>query len=166
MVLPAAVQHSQAREAPSYQQDVAQPTQQDHLRTEATNLNAQRTDLFRKKDLNGVAALYTADATYVELLPRLQVMMGRSQIQQHMSELITSKATDLVVTVTSAEMKGSGEMMVGGDYFLVVTGGKKISGHFFQVLRKEGGAWKIAMHAFARPEPVTPVEANEYNVRG
>ena len=109
---------------------------------------------------------YTADATYVELLPRLEVMKGRARIQQHFHDLMAANANDLATNVTTAEMSGDGTAIVGGDYSLGVAGGKRISGHFFQVLRQEGGTWKIAMQAFARPEPITSIEASEYHVGG
>jgi len=162
MVSPVFAQHT----GQTYNQDVTAPSQQDSLRMAATNLNHQRRELFRKKDAAGAAALYTPDAIYVELLPRLDVMRGRSQIQAHLNDIMAASVSDLIVTVTSAEMAGNGVMLVGGDYSLVVGGGKKINGHFFQTLRQDGGTWKIAMHTFARPEPVTPVEVNQYNSAG
>ena len=165
MVLPVAAQQSGQRPQ-SYQQDVSKPTEQDNLRTAATAVNAQRGELFQKKDLAGLTALYLPDATYIELLPRIQVMQGRAQIQQHLHDVMDASATDLVATVTSAQMGGNGMMKVGGDYFLVVKGGNKIYGHFFQELRQDEGTWKIAMHAFARPEPVTAIEARGYHVGG
>jgi ketosteroid isomerase-like protein len=165
MILPVAAQ--QARRAPpSYQQDVAQPTEQDNLRTVATNINAQRSELFRKKDLAGIASLYTPDATYIELLPQIQVMTGRAQVQQHLRELMTASATENVPTVTTAQLGADGQIMVGGDYYLVVGADKKVGGRFFQVLRKDGGTWKIAIHAFARTQPVTASEVSNYHVGG
>jgi ketosteroid isomerase-like protein len=164
MVMPLAAQ--QAQRAPqSYWQNVGQPTEQDNLKIVATNVNAQRSDLFGKKDLPAIAALYTQDATYIELMPQIQVMTGRDQVQQHLRELMTANATENVPTVTTAQMDGNGEIMVGGDYYLVV-GGKKVGGRFFQALRNEGGTWKIAMHAFARTQPVTTSEVSNYHVGG
>jgi ketosteroid isomerase-like protein len=164
MALP--VDAQQARRAPqSYHQDVGQPTEQDTFRTVAININAHRSDLFGKKDLPAIAALYTQDATYIELMPQIQVMTGRAQVEQHLRELMTGSATENVPTVTTAQMGGNGEIMVGGDYYLVV-GNSKIGGRFFQVLRNEGGTWKIAMHAFARAQPVTPSETSNYHVGG
>jgi ketosteroid isomerase-like protein len=165
MVLPVAAQQPGQRPQ-TYNQDMAKATDQDSLRTAATNLNAQRGELFRKKDLTGLTALYLPDATYIQLLPRVQVMQGRAEIRQHLQEIMAASATDLVPTVTTARMGGNGAMMVSGDYVLVVQGGRKIYGHFFQELRQDGGTWKIATHAFARPEPVTAREAREYNVSG
>jgi ketosteroid isomerase-like protein len=163
-VPPVAAQQAQ-RVPQSYQQNVGQPTEQDNLRTVATNINAQRSEFYRKKDLAGIAALYTEDATYIELMPQFQLMTGRAQVEQHLREIINASATDNVPTVTAVQMGAKGEIVVGGDYYLVV-GNKKIGGRFFQVLRNEGGTWKIAMHAFARAQPVTPSEASNYHVGG
>jgi ketosteroid isomerase-like protein len=164
MVSPVAAQQAQ-RVPQSYRQDVGQPTEQDNLKTLATNINAQRSEFYRKKNLAGIASLYTEDATYIELMPQFQLMTGRAQVQQHLREIMTASATENVPTVTAAQMNARGEIVVGGDYYLVVSN-KKIGGRFFQVLRNEGGTWKIAMHAFARSQPVTPTEVSNYNVGG
>jgi hypothetical protein len=79
---------------------------------------------------------------------------------------MAANANDLTTNVTMAEMVSKDEALVGGDYSLGMAGGKRIAGHFFQVLRQEGGSWKIAMQSFARPEPITPVEASNYNNGG
>jgi ketosteroid isomerase-like protein len=162
MVLPAAAQQSR-RPPPSYQQDVAQLTDQDNLRTVAININAQRSALFGKKDLAGIGALYTRDAAYIELLPRFEVMMGTAQIQQHLHELMAASTTENIPNVTSAEMGANGDVLVGGDYYLVVHGDRRVGGRFFQVLRKDGGTWKIAMHTFARTQPVTAGEVDQFH---
>jgi hypothetical protein len=86
-------------------------------------------------------------------------------IQGHLSELMKAKASDIVATVTTAVMRGP-VMVVGGDYYLLVDKDKKVSGHFFQELRKENDAWKIHLHAFARSEPVTAIESQHYNTGG
>jgi len=163
---PATAQQRPVPQTPMSAEMPPQPTDQDNLRLAATNLNTQRSEFYRKGDLAGLTSVYTPDAVYIQLLPRLSVMKGRAQIQQHMRELMDSKARDLVLTVTTAEMTGNDTMMVGGDYYVAVQGGKKVTGHFFQMLRREGGTWKIAMHTFARPEPITPIEAREYHVGG
>ena len=151
---------------PQSGQAYPQPTAQDNLRAIATTLNSERAELFRKKDPAAIAAVYTPDATYVELLPKLQVMQGRADIQRHFEDLLEAGAGRIAFTVTDAKMTPSGTMEVGGDYSIAVRGDKKIAGHFFQIIRQDGGTWKIAMHVFARPEPVTAVEARQYNVGG
>jgi uncharacterized protein (TIGR02246 family) len=142
------------------------PTKLDELRTIAMNVNIKRSEFYRKGDLEGVTSLYTSDATYVELMPRFSVMKGHDEIQKHMQELLKAKASDLILTVTTAQMVSDDRMSVGGDYYVLVDKNKRISGHFFQELRGRGGDWKISLHMFARPEPVTTIESNEYNTRG
>jgi len=141
----------------------AVPTAQDDLKTAATVLNTQRAELFGKHDSRGAAEMYMPNATYVELLPRLDLMQGREEIQKHFQDLMSAHATEIVATVTSARMNGDGSASIGGDYSINVEGGKKINGHFFQVLQRYGQGWKIAQHIFARPEPITPVEISKYN---
>jgi len=150
--------------APAWAGDeIQQGTRDDSLRTAAANLNARTGELFRKKDVSGFAALYTKDALFVELLPRLMVMNGQAQVQQHLRNVMAGNATDYVPTVTDAHMTADGTMAVGGDYYLAVGNSKRIAGHFFQILRQEGGSWKIAVHSFARPEAVTAMETRQYN---
>ena len=147
-----------------YFQKGEKPKVGDQLRMIASSINAKRGELFRKKDPAGLAAIYTPDATSVEILPRIQVMHGRAEIRQHFQDLLEAGAGDLVFTVTQAQTISSGAMQAGGDYYINVKDGKRISGHFFQILRQDGGDWKIAMHFFARPEPVTASEAPQYNM--
>ena len=139
IALPVAAQSAAAPPPAAYNEGVPEPTDQDNLRTVATNVNAQRSELFRKKDLAGAGAMYTPDATYIELMPRFEVMMGRAEIQQHFHELMTANTSEIVPTVTTAEMDPDGEIMVGGDYYLLVQGNKKVSGHFFQYFGKTEG---------------------------
>jgi hypothetical protein len=84
-------------------------------------------------------------------------MKGRAQVQQHMHELIDAKASDISLAVKTADMTGK-DLMVGGDYSVMVQGGKKVTGEFFQMLRRDGETWKVAIHVFARPEPITATE--------
>ena len=141
------------------------PSALDNLRTIATNVNHQRTEFYRRGDLKGATSMYTADATYVELLPPMTVMKGYAQIKGHLRELMEAKASDIVATVTTVGMRGP-VMVVGGDYYLLVDNDKKVSGHFFQELRKENDIWKIHLHIFARSEPVTTIESQQYHTGG
>ncbi|MBV8526297.1 MAG: nuclear transport factor 2 family protein [Acetobacteraceae bacterium] len=147
-----------------YFQKGEKPKVADQLRMIATSINAKRGELFRRKDPAGLAAIYTADATFVEILPRIQVMHGRLEIQQHFKDLLAAGAGDLVFTVTQAQPISRDAMQAGGDYYINVKDGKRISGHFFQILHQDGGDWKIALHFFARPEAVTAIEALQYNM--
>ena len=159
--LPATAQYPGS--SPTHYQN---PSDQDNLRTAVTNLNAQRSEFYRKKNLDGVVSEYTPDALYIQLMPNLSVMKGREQIKRHFQELMEANATDLVLTVTNAQMTGNDTLKAGGSYFVAVAGGKKVYGHFYQELRRDGGTWKIAKHIFARPEPVTTLEMKQYNNGG
>ncbi len=139
----------------------APATEQDNLRMLATNLNAMRSRYFAKGDATSIANMYTHNAVYTELMPRLSMMNGRKQIENHFRELFAAHATELNSTVTRAEMVDADTQIVGGDYSLVA-GGKRTAGHFVQTLKREDGEWRIAVHIFARPEPVTFQELNEY----
>src|SRR6476659_5200398 len=86
--------------------DSWKPSALDNIRTIATNVNNQRTEYYRRGDLKGLTSMYTADATYVQLLPGMNVMKGYAQIQGHLSELMKAKASDIVATVTTAVMRG------------------------------------------------------------
>jgi uncharacterized protein (TIGR02246 family) len=143
---------------PMSAQTVPQPTDQASLKMIASNLNAQRSEYYRKRDLAALTSLYTPDASYIQLAPRYDLMKGRDQIRKHMQELIDANASEFVYTVTTAEQTGDDTVRVGGDYYVTVQGGQKAFGHFTQVLRRDGDTWKIAVHTFARPEPITASE--------
>jgi uncharacterized protein (TIGR02246 family) len=139
----------------------AQPTDNDNLATMANALNAQRSAMFAKGDAAGIASLYTPNATYIELLPRLLMMGGRAGIEEHFRNLFKAHATELKSSVTSASRIDGDNALVGGDYYIIAKN-RKTMGHFVQVLRQEGGTWKIISHVFARPDPITVQENNEY----
>ncbi len=137
------------------------PAQTERLKEIAASVNRQRTDLFQKKDAAGLAKVYTVNANYIELLPHLVIMQGREQIEDHFRELFNAKATALESTITTADMIDSDTIVVGGDYF-IQAGMKKIAGHFIQIIKQDHGAWKIANHIFARPEPISSSEFPEH----
>lgn len=139
------------------------PTDQDRLREIGNAVNARRSEAFARKDAAAIASVYTADATYIELLPALKVMNGRAQIESHLRDVLNAGTTQLQSAVVTAQMLDRDtEMLVSGDYFLVVKG-RKVAGHFVQLLRREAGDWKIVSHAFARPDPVTAHEMSQAN---
>jgi len=119
----------------------------------AAALIAQRVQLYNKKDAAGIAAQFTPDATFVELLPRLEVLRGKSEIQKHYQQLFDAGATGFDQTITRVELNGTEETVMAGDYS-VVANGKNITGHWFEILRQEAGTWKATVHVFARPSPI------------
>ena len=129
-----------------------QNTPQD-LKAAAAAIIAQRGELYSKKDAAGIAAEFTADVIYVELLPRLEVMHGKAEIQKHYQQLIDAGATNFALKITQVELNGNDTGVMAGDY-TVVANAKTITGHWFEILRQEAGTWKTAVHVFARPEPI------------
>ena len=123
------------------------------LKAAAEALIAQRVQLYNKKDAAGIAAEFTQDAIFVELLPTLEVMRGKEEIQKHYQRLFDAGATSFDQKITQVELNGNEEGVMAGDYS-VVANGKTITGHWFEILRQEAGIWKSALHVFARPNPI------------
>lgn len=151
-----------AAHAQTSSEQYAGVTSEDKLRVVAAAVNERRGEAFRRRDTAAVAGFFTPDAMYVELLPVLQVMRGRAEIQRHYDELIAAQSSNLTYNVTSAELTRPDIITVGGNYVLTAKGNKEIAGHFFQELRRDGNDWKIAMQVFARPDPVTVGEVDQY----
>jgi uncharacterized protein (TIGR02246 family) len=135
------------------QPGAAQQNSTEDLKATAEALIAQRVQLYNKKDAAGIAAEFTADAIFVELLPTLEVMRGKEEIQKHYQQLFDAGATSFDQKVTQVELNGNEEGVMAGDYS-VVANGKNISGHWFEILRQQAGTWKAAVHVFARPNPI------------
>jgi uncharacterized protein (TIGR02246 family) len=131
----------------------AQQNNRQDLTAAAAAVMAERSELYNKKDAGGIAAEFTADATFVELLPRLEVMHGKAEIQQHYQQLFDAGATKFSLKITQVELSGNDTGVMAGDY-TVFANGKTITGHWFEILRQEAGGWKSAVHVFARPEPI------------
>ena len=131
----------------------AQQNSTQDLKATAEAVMVQRARLYNQKDAAGIAAEFTADAIFVELLPRLEVMHGRAEIQKHYQQLFDAGATDFDLKITRVELDGNQAGVIAGNYS-VLANGKTITGHWFEMLRPEAGTWKAAVHVFARPEPI------------
>jgi uncharacterized protein (TIGR02246 family) len=131
----------------------AQQNSTQDLTAAAAAVIAQRSELYNKKDAAGIAAEFTADAIFVELLPTLKVMHGKSEIQKHYQQLFDAGATNFALKITQVELNGNDTGVLAGDY-TVVANAKTITGHWFEILRQEAGTWKTAIHVFARPKPI------------
>jgi ketosteroid isomerase-like protein len=131
----------------------AQQNSTQDFKTAAAAIILQRTQLYNQKDAAGIASQFTADAVFVELLPRLTVVHGKAEIQKHYQQLFDAGAANFDQKITEAEPNGSATGVIAGDYS-VVANGKTITGHWFEILRQEAGTWKAAIHVFARPEPI------------
>jgi uncharacterized protein (TIGR02246 family) len=131
----------------------AQQNSAEDLKAAAEALIAQRVQLYNKKDAAGIAAEFTPDAIFVELLPTLEVMRGKEEIQKHYQQLFDAGATSFNQKITQVELNGNEEGVMTGDYS-VFANGKTITGHWFEILRQEAGTWKATVHVFARPNPI------------
>ena len=131
----------------------AQQDSTQDLKVAAAALIAQRVQLYNKKDAAGIASEFTPDAIFVELLPTLEVIHGQAEIQHHYQQLFDAGATSFDQKITQLELKGNDAVVMAGDYW-VVANGKTITGHWFEILRQEGGTWKATVHVFARPNPI------------
>ena len=131
----------------------AQQNSTEDLKAAAEALIAERVQLYNKKDAAGIAAEFTQDAIFVELLPTLEVMRGKEEIQKHYQRLFDAGATSFDQKITQVELNGNEEGVMAGDYS-VVANGKNITGHWFEIVRQEAGTWKATVHVFARPNPI------------
>ena len=131
----------------------AQQNSTEDFKAAAAAIIVQRTQLYNQKDAAGIAGQFTADAVFVELLPRLTVVHGKAEIQKHYQQLFDAGAANFDQKITEAEPNGNATGVIAGDYS-VVANGKTITGHWFEILRQEAGTWKATIHVFARPEPI------------
>lgn len=123
------------------------------LKAKAEAVIAERARFYNQKNAAGIAAEFTADAIFVELLPRLEVMHGKAEIEKHYQQLFDAGATNFDLKITRVELNGDENGVIAGDYS-VLANAKTITGHWFEILRQEAGTWKAAVHVFARPEPI------------
>ena len=131
----------------------AQQNSAQDLKAVAAALIAQRVQLYNKKDAAGIAAEFTSDAIFVELLPKLEVLNGKAEIQKHYQMLFDAGATRFDQKITQVELNANDAAVMAGDYS-VVANGKIINGHWFEILRQDAGIWKASVHVFARPNPI------------
>ena len=131
----------------------AQQNSTQDFKAAAAAIIVQRTQLYNQKDAAGIAAQFTEDAVFVELLPRLTVVHGKAGIQKHYQQLFDAGAANFNQKIMDAEPDANATGVITGDYS-VVANGKTITGHWFEMLRLENGTWKATTHVFARPEPI------------
>ena len=98
-------------------------------------LGARESELLSKKDAAGIASLFTSDGLLVMLAPQFAFKPGRDAIEKHYQGIIDAGATNITLELKNLELR---------------------EGHWFRILKRENGAWKIAMEAFARPDAVAP----------
>jgi uncharacterized protein (TIGR02246 family) len=122
----------------------------------ATNaLGARQNELLGKKDAAGIASLFTSDGLLVMLAPQFAFKPGRDAIQKHYQGIIDAGASNITLELKNLELRGNDGVWAAGNYSVTVKD-KTIEGHWFRILKRQNGAWKIAMEAFARPDAIAP----------
>jgi uncharacterized protein (TIGR02246 family) len=118
-------------------------------------LGARQNELLGKKDAAGIASLFTSDGLLVMLAPQFAFKPGRDAIQKHYQGIIDAGASNITLELKNLELRGNDGVWAAGNYSVTVKD-KTIEGHWFRILKRENGAWKIAMEAFARPDAIAP----------
>src|SRR6185437_11599365 len=124
--------------------------QQQDLQEEMNAANAlgtQENDLLRKKDAAGIASLFTSDGLIVMLAPQFAFKPGRDAIQKHYQGIIDAGVTGITLELKNMELRGNDGVWAAGNYSVMIKD-KTIQGNWFRILKRENGAWKIAMEAF------------------
>src|SRR6202162_4956019 len=121
----------------------------------ANALSARESELLSKKDAAGIASLFTSDGLLVMLAPQFAFKPGRDAIQKHYQGIIDAGATGIMLELKNMELRGDDGVWAAGNYSVTVKD-KTIEGHWFRILKRENGASKIAMEAFARPDAIAP----------
>jgi uncharacterized protein (TIGR02246 family) len=120
----------------------------------ATNaLGARQNELLGKKDAAGIASLFTSDGLLVMLVPQFAFKPGRDAIQKHYQGVIDAGASNITLELKNLELRGNDGVWAAGNYTVTIKD-KTIEGHWFRILKRENGAWKIAMEALARPAAI------------
>ena len=114
----------------------------------ANALSARENELLGKKDAAGIASLFTSDGLLVMLAPQFAFNPGRDAIQKHYQSIIDGGATSITMELKNMELRGNDGVWAAGSYSVTIKE-KTIQGNWFRILKREGGAWKIAMGAFA-----------------
>jgi uncharacterized protein (TIGR02246 family) len=112
-------------------------------------LAARENELLGKKDAAGIAALFTADGLLVVLAPQFAFKPGRDAIQKHYQGIIDAGASKITLEIKNLELRGNDGVWAAGNYSITVKD-NTIQGNWFMILKRESGAWKIAMAAFTR----------------
>jgi uncharacterized protein (TIGR02246 family) len=113
-------------------------------------LGARENELLSKKDAAGIASLFTSDGLLVMLAPQFAFRPGRDAIQKHYQGVIDAGASNITLELKNLELRGNDGVWAAGNYSITLKD-KTVQGHWFRILKRDNGAWKIAMAAFALP---------------
>jgi uncharacterized protein (TIGR02246 family) len=112
-------------------------------KAEIEAVNAKWIELFNKGDFEGVAALYTEDAT--ALPPGSAMVKGRAAIAA-MWKAMAEQVTDPKVTTLDVKALGTSAAREIGTFSLKTKGPtpQEVSGKYVVVWEKVGNGWKLA----------------------
>ena len=127
----------------------AQPQETEEVSKALKALLLQESELIQKKDAAAIAARFTSDGMLVMLAPKLTVRQGQQAIQQHYQSVLDAGATNITADIHTLEMQGR-DMAVAAGTYVVTIKDKTVNGNWQQLLKREGGNWKIAVDTFAR----------------
>jgi uncharacterized protein (TIGR02246 family) len=113
-------------------------------------LGARENELLSKKDAAGIASLFTSDGLLVMLAPQFAFRPGRDAIQKHYQGIIDAGGSNSTLELKNLELRGNDGVWAAGNYSITLKD-KTVQGHWFRILKRDNGAWKIAMEAFALP---------------
>jgi uncharacterized protein (TIGR02246 family) len=116
----------------------------------ANALGTRQNEMLSKKDAAGIASLFTSDGLLVVLAPQFAFKLGRDAIQKHYQGIIDAGASNITLELKNLEPRGNDSVWTAGNYSITFKD-KTIQGHWFRMLKRENGAWKIAMEMFAYP---------------
>jgi uncharacterized protein (TIGR02246 family) len=116
----------------------------------ATNaVGARQNELLSKKDAAGIASLFTSDGLLVVLAPQFAFKPGREAIQKHYQGIIDAGASNIALELKNLELRGNDGVWAAGNYSVTFKHKSIQEGHWFRILKREAGTWKIVMEAFA-----------------
>src|SRR6201984_2423836 len=124
----------------------------------ANALGARESELLGKKDAAGIASLFTSDGLLVMLAPQFAFRPGRDAIQKHYQGIIDAGGSNSTLELKNLELRGNDGIWAAGNYSTTVKD-KTVQGSWFRILKREGGAWKIAMGGFAGAGAIDPPPA-------
>ena len=112
-------------------------------------------------DAKAVAALYTEDA--IELPPNHPAVKGRMAIQEYYaSQFAAAKISDFTLTHWESAVHGNAAFDVGA-YKQTITPAKGTgmsdTGKYTVILKKVGGAWKVAYAIYNSDQPPPAMSA-------
>jgi uncharacterized protein (TIGR02246 family) len=112
-------------------------------------------------DAKAIAALYTDDA--VEMPPNQPMVKGRAAIEQYYTKQFGGPAKVQSFTITKIESNASGDIGYEvGTYRQTITDGQRPTndtGKYTVVLKRTGGAWKVAYAIYNSDTPPTAMPA-------